>query len=312
MEASKPSIKPVANHSNSRKKRALKHRKKKPFRFLDLPFDIRRDIYDICLVVKVPLCIRIDTSNGGNGIADIPQDKAADYDDLVNLTSTHADMILSEIHYRDTRRLFTPGLLGTCRIIHLEAAPVFYSQNTFRFEDEAGLDAFVFFKQRLRGNNQASIRHLDVTIPQIVRLWNSIDGSCELSFDPFDDWFIHAIESFPALRSLHLRLDQDVLSGEISVLERFYAIKGTKELSLEFGIAEHCHEHGSYPRSTRIDFRVSADILKWDWKVTGCKLEVNSAHEFLEEIWKSKLLEEDEWSLKAHSRKRSAFVKIKA
>jgi len=256
-KASKVSFTTAASGSTSRKEMSSRLPKKYSFRFLDLPLDIRRNIYDVCLILPARVCIRPETSSGRNDIYVIPRNQAAKYNDLINLTSDHGAACFS---HELIRRCFAPGVLGTCRSIYAEAAPVLYSQTEFRFLCEVDVSAFVFFHHRLSDISRISLRYLDIKISQIERFWNSTEKECELSFDHIDEWLVDAIKSFTGLKRLRLLTVPLIMDDEVALTKQFYTIKGSQRNPLEVERAKHWGDHGRHPSLLAMDPHMFADI----------------------------------------------------
>jgi hypothetical protein len=87
--------------------------RKQPIGLLDLPKEIRNNIYELCLTVPEEVCMMAEFSE-------------LDYDYELHITEDGSDRISS------TRANFQPAILATCRTIHQEATPMFYGSNRFQ------------------------------------------------------------------------------------------------------------------------------------------------------------------------------------
>ena len=221
-----------------------------PFRFLDLPFDIRREIYDLCLI---DYDNRISIST--RGLGQIPRDKEIAYYDNCFMQfrrNGRQPLMRSDLHHD-----LDSGLLSTCRTIYEEAAGVLYSQNKFMFSSKLELDALVYFKHCLSLPNWNSITFLGICIPKVHKVLDPQGQECELVFDAFDEWLIKTINSLTALMALNLRLNQNVKSGQDAIVERFKAVKGPGKITLDL--------EPDGDDLILVDSHVFARMLEWDW-----------------------------------------------
>lgn len=237
------------------RKRAFK-KSRKAFPFLKFSYDIRRQIYDLCLTCPSTISINIDTSNGGNGLANIDRMMPEEYDGLVELTSEQirsTDQKKSKI-LPIVASTFNTSLLFVSRLVYMEAVSVMYSRNTFRFIGEDGLDAFVFFHRRLSEQSRVSLRGLHLKLPYGVLRPNHFcrrtrtmkpNGNRE---DDFVEWLVMTINGLPSLREFRLLVDQDLLDvRDVDILQGLFPGWGVeKRVTIE--ATKDCGKHGPFWR----------------------------------------------------------------
>jgi hypothetical protein len=107
---------------------------------LDLPVEIRLEIYDLLLVSRFN---RWDNPSWSVG-------------------NTHQKLIL--LHFIQARqyRTMDPALLQSCKQIYLEAVPILYSRNVFRFDDP---DLMLRLMVQIGQTNTKLIQSLDIYVP---------------------------------------------------------------------------------------------------------------------------------------------------
>ena len=70
------------------------------------------------------------------------------------------------------------GLLLCNRQLSLEAAPIFYRWNTFRFMGDRTWSPFYVFLEMIGKTNRDSLRSVELQISQPQQVWQHADGTC--------------------------------------------------------------------------------------------------------------------------------------
>jgi len=107
---------------------------------LDLPLEIRVEIYDLLLVSRFNRLENPSRSVGNT------------YQQLI---------MLDELQSRRSKTM-EPALLQTCKQVYEEAAPILYSRNVFRFHEPHFM---VQFMAQIGHTNMRLIRALDIYVP---------------------------------------------------------------------------------------------------------------------------------------------------
>lgn len=276
-------------------------------------------IYDLCLVSSKKIVIRIDNSDGGNGLEMIPRGMAGEYDMLVELTSNHSGIALPgnispyrEIKSsgRSSESLFNVNLLLVSKRVHDETAPVLYSRNDFHFEGEDSLDVFAFFHQRLTAISLKALQVLSLKMPHIRRFCDD-EQNCEIILGDFEEWLVEALKGLQGLNRLRLHLDQDIMSSDNPLLDRLGAIP-TKKVTLVIGTTPDHSYHWRSRRSTWIHEDAVVKMNQLGWELEGDFQEVDEQHSSYDpKVWIAALKESDRRAVQSGYKKESAFVMIK-
>lgn len=297
----------VADRGKTQRKIRMR-RSKKPFRLLDLPLEIQRIVYDLCLPASEDIIIKIDNSDGGKGFDDVPRGMIAEYDQLVDLTRSLQNLPRTNEFINSA---FNPNFLRVSKRVYAEAVPLLYARNIFCFKGEYGLDAFTFFHQRLTETGLASLQCLDLVFPVIRRWANPNKESCKVVIGDFEEWFISAVKG---CKNLRLRLDQDVLVSDAALLDQFgknltgidvtLIVEVTKETLDIYG------RHHYHNRKISIYEKAIAGIRRMNWHIEGDFEKVDDLHRSRNlRGWIEALHYYDSLAVDWKIRKESAFLK---
>jgi hypothetical protein len=254
--------KPGSQRTRKRKP-VVRTKRQKRFRFLDLPLEIRSMIYGHCLTSPTDITIQIHSSNG---IKAILRENVEGCDDLVELRS-----------YHNSPGSFNAGIIRVSRSLYQEAAPILYARNTFKFEVNAGanyslskdiydgLDAFRFFQHRLTAMSRENVRVLDLKLPAFKRF------TCGARYESLlripDEQLFATIGAFPRLGTVHLRLYEDVLRCDLSVLSKINDRLGNVNVILHSEQARSWNRRGVWDRRFRMSADIVAHIRQWRWEL---------------------------------------------
>ncbi|KAH7169118.1 hypothetical protein DER46DRAFT_251663 [Fusarium sp. MPI-SDFR-AT-0072] len=108
--------------------------------FLDLPVEIRVEIYDLLLVSRLN---RGDHSYWAVG-------------------DNYQKLIMLDVLHDRRQRTMEPAILQTCNQIYNEAVPILYSQNIFRINVASCMSRFM---DQIGQTNTRMIQHLDIYMP---------------------------------------------------------------------------------------------------------------------------------------------------
>lgn len=152
--------------------------KRRTMSFLELPAEIRNQIYDLALIKDAPMNLcPLFTTSVNNSIMREVVSVLSEYEDFRTSKVTR-DIERREQSFKPSgssfrlqkdllyvRKQLAPGLLQTCRQIHSEAAGVFYSGNTWQFLYDEDWHLFFRFLDTIGPINRALIKNLEVYAP---------------------------------------------------------------------------------------------------------------------------------------------------
>ena len=158
------------------------------------------------------------------------------------------------------------ALLWTCRLIHDEAAHVLYSMNTFSFDSDRGFLNFVFFSQRL--TNQHSLRNLSF-LPMDV--FDSQRNS-KYALSEWAHAALKTINQLPNVRMTAFTARTNLPLDSLTMITMICrALRGTQcSLILQKPICEPCRDlwRGHHLQSLpKIHYSVLATLVDFGWKV---------------------------------------------
>ncbi|KAG7005462.1 hypothetical protein G7Y79_00019g046420 [Physcia stellaris] len=244
------------------------------FRFCDLPLEIQRMIYRLCMVNDTPISIEEDVPSDFEGNP-LTQAKTFDNDELGRLTLN-----------RFTARTFNinPNLLLVNSTVLGEARPMLYGLNIFRFLGQYSWIVFYHFYQRLSMTSRHYTRKLEFDFPAIVR---TSSASCFAHADEIGLGILKQRSS--NLTSLTFHLRDDIMSGDHVLLRKIRDVCTPKcQLVLDIHQA-----FGYETRAVWIREGIFQTIQKWGWEIHGDFELVDQRHRFSKErIWR-KWLQKD-------------------
>ncbi|MCJ1453386.1 hypothetical protein MMC28_003733 [Mycoblastus sanguinarius] len=257
-----------------------------PFRFLDLPLEIRLEIYTYCLISPVDIMIELQKSFTSITEAKIPQRLVGHiYTNAIRIEAQKAWYVSGTIYRETTPGLYiTTSLLYVSRTISREAAPLLYSLNSFDFSQSAKdcWDAFAVFSASLAATSRSNIRRLSLEFPhyhyyhakmiskqQATKLNESFQASLTKLNESFQA-SLAIIKDLPLLKTFTLRVLCDVRSDSLSTLSMIHESRGTSQICLGqtmpfFHLGAGKHVMHSHQVPIRIDAAVAEMIRRWGW-----------------------------------------------
>ena len=155
--------------------------------FLDLPAEIRNQIYQLALISPSPIDLwpRQHITGLEHFTKDaVLQERYSRWEPQRGRRALRNDYIYDELEFRvqhdlvQVRTQLATGLLGTCKQIHVEAANYFWGDNTWRFSDDEEWEGLLRFLLSIGPGATARIRRLDVLAPSaspdIPSRWSTI------------------------------------------------------------------------------------------------------------------------------------------
>ncbi|KAL8828869.1 MAG: hypothetical protein Q9191_002343 [Dirinaria sp. TL-2023a] len=228
----------------SRKKSA---RPQQPFRFIDLPGELRNEIYRLCLV------------NDGSPMS-------------VSLGSC-SDSIMARINDLRGRNNVLVRLKTNCRgphpsssllrvssQIHDEAAAILYGHKALEFRGRTCWTAFFYFNWRLSTVCRHSIRDLGIEFPQFERIVTGDQAVCQ--FTDEGNKGLDIIEGFQNLQRLTLHLRESIADKDIQLLHKMHFI-----LRNVRSVAIHIVSFVCKTRRVRISRWALEKIQDWGWSI---------------------------------------------
>ena len=234
-----------------------------PFRFLDLPSELRLRVYDFFLIYDDDITICRCSPRR-------PQDSYR----LIALRCPHEGCRHFGANSRRNSSSFRYpidlALLWTCRLVHNEAAHTLYSMNTFGFDSEGGFLNFVLFSQRL--TNRQSLRNLTFHPIEIF------DSQRQANY-ALSEWAhaaLKTINHLPDLRIMAFTAHTNLSLNSLTMITMICrALRDTQcSLTLERPKCEHAHARfGNFYFShtmqslPKIHHSVLATLVEFGWKV---------------------------------------------
>lgn len=226
-----------------------------PFPFLSLPFEIRLEIYRLCLTNKSPLFI----------ISSIPK---PDNSRPVQWSGRSEDDGIQNVN-----------LLRINKNIYREALPVLYSLNTFHFNRWV---QFCDFTDHINRSSIPLIRKVEIAFPLIGR-----DCDAEVPTSYFQERALQKslaiLKSFDGLQSLRLILRQDLMTCDIELLRTINRAGCNKGCRIELRVEKARIYIIDSSRPRLIYFAVASEMQSWGWKISGDWELVDKHHRFWDE-----------------------------
>ena len=136
--------------------------------FLDLPLEIRNEIYRYSLIASKS--ITVWSGNKLHDREDVQRDQFFRKISLISCTAVETEV--TALHN------LSLGLLRCNRIVAHEAVVIFYRWNTFHFASDDNWNPLYVFLQMIGEDNSGQLRNLHIEMLQPRRIWQHIDGTC--------------------------------------------------------------------------------------------------------------------------------------
>ena len=248
-----------------------------PFRFENLPTELRHEIYRLCLINETPIPIVVDEPCASDGV----RSSEAQFFD-----NPEPEQLTPRIGRSPMERLtIDAGLLCVSRTIREEAAEFLYGHNTFRFlGEDCWIDLFRFHR-RLTQVGRQHLRYVEIALPETKwsRSVKIVSQLSELSVSGTE-----LSKVLPDLRVLTLRVSDDIMIANIELLRRIrHACK--EECHIVMDIRTALLYNGLREPEDR-PIRISSVAIKrmseWQWNIKGEYELVGEGHHFKEKaVW---------------------------
>jgi len=248
-----------------------------PFRFENLPTELRHEIYRLCLINETPIPIVVDDSCASDSVRS-SEARIHDNSKPQQLTA-RIDCFSME------RFTIHAGLLRVSRTIREEAAEFLYGHNTFRFlGEDCWIDLFRFHR-RLTQVGRQHLRYVEIALPETKwsRSVKIVSQLSELSVSGTE-----LSKVLPDLRVLTLRVSDDIMIANIELLRRIrHACKEECHVVMDIRTALlHSGLREPEDRPVRISSVAIKNMSEWQWNIKGQYELVDEGHRFKKErVW---------------------------
>ena len=225
-----------------------------PFPFLDLPAEIRLEVYSLLFIFPQEVTIRCEFPEYQLDHPRLSQ----------RLRLANNFFWLREIAPNNLLFPVELSLLQTCKTVYKEAAPILYGKNTFSFGADAAWEAFILFSESLP-DNKHHLRNLQ------FRPTTLLDGSpsYDSQLSNFCREALTIVNHLPGISLTKMVIDTDIsIYSCMAVLEICKLLRGTScELILEERGWGKCSEDSTEQRLPKIHRLAVAAFEKHLWKL---------------------------------------------
>lgn len=273
MSASRPSRQITPR---SRPYKLKRPRPQPPFRFRDLPLEIRNEIYRLCLVDDVKIAIEEKDQDGFYDV-DIYGYDPCEYGET--------ELVHSRESWEGDKPLhMNLNLLFVDKATHQEAATILYGLNKFQFRHEYPWRAFDAFLLRLPRSSLECLRRLDLPFPYIKRY---VEGSTVKLRKPLPEVkdSMNIMKWLPKLETLTLRVGDDIMSSDCNHVRWIARMLVKSKIVLEVGTAWIWDEYGGQEdRLVRISAAAVELFCVFGWELAGEFDIIEEQHHFGNEV----------------------------
>ena len=271
-----------------------------PFRFRDLPLEIRNEIYHLCLVDDVEVAIETDIYPSNSKLAGDDSTRIWRWLDGVEVAKADGSHSHSKLagdddvpirlvhrHYSHTPRTWNSNLLFVDRATHEEAAIIYYGLNEFRFR---GLDRWRnlnHFLSTLPRHSRTRLRRLELPFPYIEK---RLEGSSLKVLELHPDVLrgMEMIKGLPKLQTLTFNVARDIMSSDQEHILSIARLQGENKIVLRInersiGIRGQC-EGRLIDSRIKISAAVVQLLHDCSWGLVGTFETIDQQHLFGNEL----------------------------
>lgn len=269
---------------SSRRQAERPHKPKRPgpqppFRFCNLPSEIRNKIYRLCLVDDVKIGIEEKEQDGFYDMDGYEMKGEDPYEyGEIGLVHTYNSWDGDKPIYMNLNLLFVD------KTTYQEAATIFYGLNTFQFYYGCPWRVLETFLLRLRRPGLDCFRRHDLQFPSIERY---VEGSSVKLRKPLSEvkFTITWMKSFPNLETLRLRVKDDIMSSDCNRIHWIARMLVKSRIVLDIGTALIWDvDRGEKNRLVRISAAAREVFRDCGWELLGEYEKIDEQHQFKNEV----------------------------
>ena len=234
-----------------------------PLSFLDLPAEIRLEIYALLFIFPQEVTIR----------REIPGNQLVHSHHSQRFRLANNFFWLGELAPNNLLFPVELALFQTCKTVYNEATPILYGKNTFSFGADAAWEAFLAFSESLT-NNKLHLRNLQFRPTTLLHSSHSnesqLSNSCREA--------LTTVNHLPSISLTKVCIDTDIsIYSCMAVLEICKLLRGTPcELILEERGWGRCPADSSDQSLPKIHRIAVAAFEKFQWKLPASMDVVNT------------------------------------
>ena len=256
----------------------------RPFRFLDLPYDIRHRIYCFCPITgriislesvpsrwtshEIRLCRKAIHRFKYDSRPFSPAYFKSELHDVVLRQRRRHSYCKDDDLYEDQPVLrIDMNILNVCRTIYEETIRVFYTYNTFQFLSRDGWRNFIILYLRLTPTRRGCVRMLEFEFSGMKRLF-------KIPTQPISPWSdmvkfaMDCIPRLPKLNTLQIFLASSTRLSYSDVIDYINIRKGSNKVVLSVATkSKLALKAPKNDHKSRIPSHIIQKLLAWGWDV---------------------------------------------